>query len=60
MNFIYLISQLASFSPPKNPLYIDYDEFVAERKRLKFKSYFKYTLAIGLSVFLCLKVKRFF
>ncbi|XP_065368286.1 uncharacterized protein Gasz [Calliphora vicina] len=51
---------LASFSPPKNPLYIDYDEFLAERKRLKFKCYFKYTLAIGLSVFICLKFKRLF
>ncbi|KAM7346079.1 ankyrin repeat, SAM and basic leucine zipper domain-containing protein 1 [Cochliomyia hominivorax] len=51
---------LASFSPPKNPLYIDYDEFLAERKRLKLKCYFKYTLAIGLSVFICLKFKRLF
>ncbi|TMW52773.1 hypothetical protein DOY81_002156 [Sarcophaga bullata] len=50
---------LASFSPSKNPLYIDYDEFLAERKRLKFKCYFKYSLAIGLSIFICLKFKRF-
>ncbi|XP_053962253.1 uncharacterized protein LOC128865887 [Anastrepha ludens] len=50
---------LASFSPTKNPLYIDYDEHVAERKRLKLKCYFKYTtIFIGISVFVCLKVGK--
>ncbi|XP_073846461.1 ankyrin repeat, SAM and basic leucine zipper domain-containing protein 1 isoform X1 [Musca autumnalis] len=52
---------LAGFSPPKNPLYIDYDEYLAERKRSKIKYYFKYTtIAIGISVFICLKMKQFF
>ncbi|XP_013111678.2 POTE ankyrin domain family member B [Stomoxys calcitrans] len=52
---------LASFSPPKNPLYIDYDEYLAERKRSKLKYYFKYTtIAIGISVFICLKCRQFF
>ncbi|XP_067627206.1 ankyrin repeat, SAM and basic leucine zipper domain-containing protein 1 [Eurosta solidaginis] len=51
---------LASFSPAKNPLYIDYDEHLAERKRLKLKTYFKYTtIVIGISVFIGLKVRKF-
>lgn len=58
---VFHIMQLAGFSPPKNPLYIDYDEYLAERKRSKIKYYFKYTtIAIGISVFICLKVKQFF
>ncbi|XP_036317390.1 uncharacterized protein LOC118732367 [Rhagoletis pomonella] len=52
---------LATFSPTKNPLYIDYDEYVAERKRLKLSCYFKYTtIVIGISVFICLKVRKLF
>lgn len=52
---------LSSFSPPKNPLYINYDEYLAERKRLKLKSYFKYTtIFIGVSVFVCLKIRKIF
>uniref|UniRef100_A0A1A9V9R0 SAM domain-containing protein n=1 Tax=Glossina austeni TaxID=7395 RepID=A0A1A9V9R0_GLOAU len=44
---------LASFSPDKNPLYIDYNEYLAERKRSRIKWYFKYTtIVIGIS---CLK-----
>uniref|UniRef100_A0A1B0BSZ7 SAM domain-containing protein n=1 Tax=Glossina palpalis gambiensis TaxID=67801 RepID=A0A1B0BSZ7_9MUSC len=55
------ITYLASFSPDKNPLYIDYNEYLAERKRSRIKWYFKYTtIAIGISVFICSKFKRFF
>lgn len=53
--------QLGSFSPPKSPLYIDYNEILAERKRRKVRSYFKYTtIILGISVFICLKCKWFF
>lgn len=59
--FSLIFFQLASFSPIKNPLYIDYDEYVAERKRLKLRCYFKYTsIVIGISVFICLKVRKLF
>ncbi|XP_004534638.1 uncharacterized protein LOC101448315 isoform X2 [Ceratitis capitata] len=52
---------LSTFSPPKNPLYIDYDEYLADRKRLKLKSYFKYTtIFVGISVFICLKVRKLY
>ncbi|KAH8355063.1 hypothetical protein KR093_004597, partial [Drosophila rubida] len=55
------VKYLGSFSPPKNPLYIDYNEILAERKRRKVRSYFKYTtIILGISVFICLKCKWMF
>ncbi|ALC40897.1 CG2183 [Drosophila busckii] len=55
------VKYLGSFSPPKNPLHIDYNEIVAERKRRKVRNYFKYTtIILGISVFICLKCKWFF
>ncbi|XP_034476916.1 probable serine/threonine-protein kinase DDB_G0278535 [Drosophila innubila] len=55
------IKYLGSFSPPKSPLYIDYNEIIAERKRRKVRSYFKYTtIILGISVFICLKCKWMF
>ncbi|XP_034108271.1 uncharacterized protein LOC117570618 [Drosophila albomicans] len=55
------VKYLGSFSPPKNPLYINYDEILAERKRSKVRSYFKYTtIILGISVFICFKCKWMF
>lgn len=55
------ILQLGSFSPPQNLMYIDYNEILAERKRRKVRSVFKYTtIVLGISVFICLKCKWFF
>ncbi|EDW00784.1 ankyrin repeat, SAM and basic leucine zipper domain-containing protein 1 [Drosophila grimshawi] len=55
------VKYLGSFSPPKNPLYIDYNEIIAERKRRKVRSVFKYTtIVLGISVFICLKCKWLF
>lgn len=55
------IKYLGSFSPPKSPLYIDYNEILAERKRRKVRSYFKYTtIILGISVFICIKCKWMF
>ncbi|KAH8418291.1 hypothetical protein KR222_002985 [Zaprionus bogoriensis] len=55
------VRYLGSFSPPRSPLYIDYNEILAERKRRKVRSYFKYTtIILGISVFICLKCKWFF
>ncbi|XP_018791903.1 PREDICTED: uncharacterized protein LOC108970785 isoform X1 [Bactrocera latifrons] len=52
---------LSSFSPSKNPLYIDYDEYLAETKRKKLKRFFKYTtIFVGVSVFICLKIRTIF
>ncbi|XP_030554338.1 uncharacterized protein LOC115757988 [Drosophila novamexicana] len=52
------VKYLASFSPDKSPLYIDYNEILAERKRRKVRSVFKYTtIILGISVFICLKCK---
>ncbi|EDV37861.1 uncharacterized protein Dana_GF13668 [Drosophila ananassae] len=54
------VKYLGSFSPQKNPLYIDFNEIVAERKRKKVRNYFKYTtILLGISVFICLKCKWF-
>ncbi|XP_023165169.2 protein fem-1 homolog CG6966 [Drosophila hydei] len=55
------VKYLGSFSPPQNPLYIDYNEILAERKRRKVRSVFKYTtIVLGISVFICLKCKWLF
>ncbi|XP_068145790.1 ankyrin repeat, SAM and basic leucine zipper domain-containing protein 1 [Drosophila tropicalis] len=48
---------LGSFSPKQNPLYIDYPEILAERKRKKVRNYFKYTIILGISVYICFKCK---
>ncbi|BFG06036.1 uncharacterized protein DMAD_04635 [Drosophila madeirensis] len=54
------VKYLGSFSPAKNPLHIDYDEMLAERKRTTVRRYFKYTtIILGISVFVCLKCKWF-
>ncbi|KAH8336698.1 hypothetical protein KR059_001355, partial [Drosophila kikkawai] len=54
------VKYLGSFSPAQNPLFIDYNEILAERKRKKVRNYFKYTtLILGISVFICLKCKWF-
>ncbi|XP_030388475.1 transient receptor potential cation channel subfamily A member 1 [Scaptodrosophila lebanonensis] len=55
------VKYLASFSPPKNPLHIDYNEILAQRKRNKVRKIFKYTtIILGISVFVCLKCKFLF
>ncbi|KAH8284607.1 hypothetical protein KR018_005460, partial [Drosophila ironensis] len=54
------VKYLASCSPARNPLYIDYNEILAERKRKTVRKYFKYTtIILGISVFLCFKCKWF-
>ncbi|XP_017087716.2 ankyrin repeat, SAM and basic leucine zipper domain-containing protein 1 [Drosophila bipectinata] len=54
------VKYLGSFSPHKNPLYIDFNDIIAERKRKKVRNYFKYTtILLGISVFICLKCKWF-
>lgn len=54
------VKYLGSFSPSQNPLFIDFNEILAERKRKKVRSYFKYTtIILGISVFICLKCKWF-
>lgn len=54
------VKYLGSFSPPQNPLFIDFNEILAERKRKKVRNYFKYTtIILGISVFICLKCKWF-
>ncbi|KAH8402107.1 hypothetical protein KR009_009832, partial [Drosophila setifemur] len=58
---IFLLNlQLGAFSPDKSPLYIDFNEIQAERKRKKVRNYFKYTtIILGISVFICLKCKLY-
>uniref|UniRef100_A0A6P4DX15 Tankyrase n=1 Tax=Drosophila rhopaloa TaxID=1041015 RepID=A0A6P4DX15_DRORH len=54
------VKYLGSFSPTQNPLFIDFNEILAERKRKKVRNYFKYTtIILGISVFICLKCKWF-
>ncbi|KAH8319846.1 hypothetical protein KR074_007808, partial [Drosophila pseudoananassae] len=54
------VKYLGSFSPHINPLYIDFNDIIAERKRKKVRNYFKYTtILLGISVFICLKCKWF-
>ncbi|XP_017061509.1 ankyrin repeat domain-containing protein 27 [Drosophila ficusphila] len=54
------VKYLGSFSPSQNPLFIDFNEILAERKRKKVRNYFKYTtIILGISVFICLKCKWF-
>ncbi|XP_039501967.1 poly [ADP-ribose] polymerase tankyrase [Drosophila santomea] len=54
------VKYLGSFSPSQNPLFIDFNEILAERKRKTVRNYFKYTtIILGISVFICLKCKWF-
>ncbi|XP_017072759.1 uncharacterized protein LOC108109002 [Drosophila eugracilis] len=54
------VKYLGLFSPTQNPLFIDFNEILAERKRKKVRNYFKYTtIILGISVFICLKCKWF-
>lgn len=51
---------LQSFSPKKPPLYVDYNEYVAEKKRGNIRKYVKYSIFIGVSLIVCFKMNRIF
>ncbi|XP_055911357.1 uncharacterized protein LOC129945570 isoform X2 [Eupeodes corollae] len=49
---------LQSFSPAHPPLYIDYDEYLAEKKKNNIRKFFKYTAFVAVSVAICLKLQK--
>lgn len=48
--------QLQGFSPEKSPLHIDYEEYLEEKRKHKVRRCIKYTLFIGISIVIFLKI----
>lgn len=57
-NLIQTTAYLQSFSPSRPPLYIDYDDYVAEKTRVKLNKFFKYILFVAVPVVVCLKIQK--
>ncbi|XP_055846168.1 uncharacterized protein LOC129912083 isoform X2 [Episyrphus balteatus] len=53
-------SYLQSFSPAFPPLYIDYDDYLAEKKKNTTRKILKYTFFVAVSVVICLKMQKIF
>ncbi|KAL5288688.1 ASZ1 family protein [Megaselia abdita] len=50
------VKYLQGFSPEKSPLYIDYEEYCEEKRKHKVRRCIKYTLFIGISIVIFLKI----
>lgn len=49
---------LQSFNPDHPPLYIDYDKYLAEKKKTNIKKYCKYTFLVAVSVVFYFKIQN--